>query len=99
MGLARQGSDYARAPIVNIVKVTQPAIAGLFDAFERLNQSHKNVLALALERVIRSRGQLTAGNRAIDLAIALEVLFMGADQGEHSYKIFPSEWRTLAHWH
>ena len=42
---------------------------------------------LALERMIRSRCQFVSGNRVIDLAIALEVLFMNADRDEHSYKI------------
>src|SRR5262249_42264986 len=37
--------------------------------------------------IIRSRSQSHPGNRSIDLAIALEVLFMNVDQGEHSYKV------------
>jgi hypothetical protein len=38
---------------------------------------------LVLERIIRSRHQLHFGNRAIDLATALENPFMNSDRDEH----------------
>jgi hypothetical protein len=44
-------------------------------------------ITLALQRLVRSRNQRNLGNRAIDLAIALEVLFMSTERDEHSYKI------------
>ena len=68
--------------------VTPKSAAGLLTAFEAIKKTaHQKRLRLALSRVIRSRSQLNSGNRAIDLAIALEVLFMNQERDEHSYKI------------
>ncbi len=41
----------------------------------------------AIGRLLRGRSQSKPGDRAIDVAIALEVLFMNTDRDEHSYKI------------
>ena len=60
---------------------------GVLAEYRRLAKGDRDRITLALQRLIRSRGQLHPGNRAIDLAIALEVLFMNADRDEHSYKI------------
>lgn len=68
-------------------EITLESMKGLLPAFQKLHQRDKPRFKLALERLMRSRCQQIPGNRAIDLAIALEVLFTGKDQGEHSYKI------------
>jgi hypothetical protein len=56
-------------------------------AYRDLSPDDKDRIMLALQRLIRSRSQFIPGNRAIDLAIVLEVLFMNRDSGEHSHKI------------
>lgn len=68
--------------------VTAQSAHGLLTLYRKVNKaSHRERLRLTLQRLIRSRNQLHLGNRAIDLAIALEVLFMNAERDEHSYKI------------
>ncbi|MDP9007505.1 MAG: HEPN domain-containing protein [Pseudomonadota bacterium] len=67
--------------------VTAESMNGLLPAFQTFNKRDKPRFTLAVERLVRSRCQQIPGNRAIDLAIALEVIFMGNHQGEHSYKI------------
>ena len=62
-------------------------VAGIFAAYKKLKESDKGRVNLALDRIMRSRCQFVSGNRAIDIAIALEVLFMNVDRDEHSYKI------------
>jgi len=86
-GLSGQGGEFQPYKLYAPVRVTADSVAGLLAAFEALSGSAKDRLSLALGRIIRSRRQLNPGNRAIDLAIALEVLFMNADRDEHSYKI------------
>ena len=67
---------------------TPSTAAGLLTAYRGVEDSEdRERLRLALQRLIRSRNQLHPGNRAIDLAIAFEVLFMNQDRDEHSYKI------------
>jgi hypothetical protein len=68
-------------------EITSESAAGLLTAYRCVGKDDQGRITLALQRLIRSRSQNNPGNRAIDLAIALEVLFMNADQGEHSYKI------------
>ena len=70
-------------------QITTESAAGLFTQYRRVGVSDQGRLKLALQRLIRARSQLNPGNRAIDLAIALEVLFMNhnKDRAEHSYKI------------
>jgi hypothetical protein len=68
-------------------EVTTAAVTGIVVSYYRLKKGDRDRINLALERMIRSRCQFVSGNRAIDLAIALEVLFMSADRDEHSYKI------------
>jgi hypothetical protein len=87
VGLAYRGSDFSQSQFMALAKVTARSVTGLLDAYLAMDKSHQGVVTLALDRLIRSRCQLSPGNRAIDLAIALEVLFMRADQGEHSFKI------------
>lgn len=67
--------------------VSTELVRGLLPAYHALKLKDRDRIMLALERVDRARCQRHMGNRAIDLAIALEVLFMNADTGEHSYKI------------
>ena len=62
-------------------------VAGLAVAYRKLPKGHRNRIALAIGRLLRGRCQSNPGNRAIDVAIALEVLFMNTDRDEHSYKI------------
>jgi len=69
------------------IEVTAAAVDGVFTAYRNLKKSDQGRVNLALERIIRSRCQFVSGNRAIDLAIALEVLFMNTERDEHSYKI------------
>jgi hypothetical protein len=86
-GLSRQGPEL-RPTTANVpVEVTAAAVDGVFAAYRLLKKSDQRRINLALERMIRARCQFVSGNRAIDLAIALEVLFMNTDGGEHSYKI------------
>ena len=68
-------------------EVTAADVAGLFTTYKKLKESDRGRVNLALERIMRSRCQFVSGNRAIDIAIALEVLFMNVDRDEHSYKI------------
>lgn len=68
-------------------EITPESAAGLLTAFRRVGKDDQGRITLALQRLIRSRSQHHPGNRAIDLAIALEVLFMNVERDEHSYKI------------
>jgi hypothetical protein len=89
-GVTRYSGDLSSSPFRMSdppVMVTPGTAAGVLTEFRRLQADDRDRVALALERLIRSRNQLHSGNRAIDLAIALEVLFMNADRDEHSYKI------------
>jgi hypothetical protein len=86
-GLTRQGIELQPTLVTAPVEVTAAAMAGVFSAYRQLKKGDIQRVNLALERMIRSRCQFVSGNRAIDLAIALEVLFMNADRDEHSYKI------------
>jgi hypothetical protein len=63
------------------------SVENLLFVFSKLTRDNKDRITLALQRLLRSRGQLHPGNRAIDLAIALEVLFMQTERDEHSYTI------------
>ena len=67
--------------------VSQQLVDGLFSAYARLKEKDRDRINLAIQRMLRARCQQFPGNRAIDLAIALEVLFMNAERDEHSYKI------------
>ena len=67
-------------------EVTAESAGGLLSLWRALGGTDSRRLKLALERLIRSRAQQFPGDRAIDIAIALEVLFMN-ERGEHSYKI------------
>jgi hypothetical protein len=88
-GLTRQQEEFyspfraASAP----TPIEPTAVAGSLTRYRELGVKHQQRITLALQRLLKSRAQLKTGNRAIDLAIALEVLFMNRDQGEHSYKI------------
>lgn len=86
-GVARQGPELPATNSNPPVDVTAETVTGLFDAYRRLKRDDAARVNLALERIIRSRCQFVPGNRSIDLAIALEVLFVNADRDEHSYKI------------
>jgi hypothetical protein len=87
-GISRSGPlDLHAPPYHDPAEATTESIDGLLPAFKNLNKQDRPRFKLAVDRLVRSRSQQIPGNRAIDLAIALEVLFMGADQGEHSYKI------------
>jgi hypothetical protein len=86
-GVTFQGPELPATKSNPPVNVTAEAVAGLFDAYRRLKRDDAARVNLALERIIRSRCQFVTGNRSIDLAIALEVLFMNAERDEHSYKI------------
>jgi hypothetical protein len=89
-GITRQGSNDIRLPsiISAPAEVTPETGGGLLTQYRSVQRTEdRNRLRLALERIIRSRSQSHPGNRSIDLAIALEVLFMNVDQGEHSYKV------------
>jgi hypothetical protein len=86
-GLSRQGPEIRATMFAAPVDVTAAAVDGVFAAYRQLNKGDQQRINLALERMIRSRCQHFSGNRAIDLAIALEVLFMNAERDEHSYKI------------
>ncbi len=86
-GVARQGPELPATNSNPPVDVAAGAVTGLFEAYRRLNKDDAARVNLAMERIVRSRCQIVTGNRAIDLAIALEVLFMNAERDEHSYKI------------
>lgn len=86
-GLTRQGIEIQPTMLTAPVEVTAESMAGVFSAYRQLKKSDMERVNLALERIVRSRCQFVTGNRAIDLAIVLEVLFMNADRDEHSYKI------------
>jgi hypothetical protein len=89
-GITRQGSADIRLPslISTPAEVTPESAGGVLTAYRSVQKTEdRSRIRLALERIVRSRSQLHPGNRSIDLAIALEVLFMNVDQGEHSYKV------------
>jgi hypothetical protein len=86
-GIVRQGIELQPTMYSAPAEVTADRMAGVFSAYRKLGKSDLERINLALERLVRSRCQYVTGNRAIDLAIALEVLFMNADRDEHSYKI------------
>ena len=74
--------SFHQAPSIN-----EAQIAGLVAAYRKLPKGHRDRVTLAIGRLLRGRCQSNPGNRAIDVAIALEVLFMSKDRNEHSYKI------------
>lgn len=86
-GLSRQGPEIRPTMVAAPVEVTAAAVDGVFAAYRQLKNGDQQRIDLALERMIRARCQFVSGNRAIDLAIALEVLFMNTERDEHSYKI------------
>jgi len=86
-GLSRHGPEIRPTMPMAPIEVTAAAVDGVFTAYRNLKKSDQGRVNLALERIIRSRCQFVSGNRAIDLAIALEVLFMNTERDEHSYKI------------
>jgi hypothetical protein len=86
-GISQYTSELDPRAIRTPDAVTDEGISGLLLAFRSLSGKDKDRVVLAIERINRARCQYRDGNRAIDLAIALEVLFMNADSGEHSYKI------------
>lgn len=86
-GLTRQGIELQPTMVTAPVEVTAESMAGVVSAYRKLAKSDMERVNLALDRIVRSRCQFVTGNRAIDLAIVLEVLFMNADRDEHSYKI------------
>ena len=68
--------------------IGEAQVAGLVAAYRNLpKEGNRDRIALAIGRLLRGRCQQNPGNRAIDVAIALEVLFMNTDRDEHSYKI------------
>lgn len=75
-------SSFHVAPSIDAAQVR-----GLVPAYRKLPKSNRDRVALAIGRLLRGRSQSNPGNRAIDVAIALEVLFMNSDRDEHSYKI------------
>ena len=87
-GLSWQSSDFSP-----LGRLTQPGTVsvdsarGMMDLYRRLSDDHRDRVKLSLQRLIRARCQIKPGDRAIDLAIALEILYMNADRDEHSYKI------------
>jgi hypothetical protein len=87
-GLARH-FDEIQSPfrLAEPTETTLESAGGLLTAYRRVAKDDQGRITLALQRLIRSRSQNNPGNRAIDLAIALEVLFMNVDRDEHSYKI------------
>jgi len=67
--------------------ITRESAIGLLTSYRAVRGDDQKRIRLALQRLIRSRNQINLGNRAIDLAIALEVLFMNVERDEHAYKI------------
>jgi hypothetical protein len=62
-------------------EISAESTNGLLPAYRKLDdKADKPRFKLAVDRLVRSRCQQIPGNRAIDLAIAFEVLFMGRDQ-------------------
>jgi hypothetical protein len=86
-GLTRQGMELQPTMFSSPVEVTAASVSGIFAEYRGLSEGARQRINLALSRIVRSRCQYVSGNRAIDLAIALEVLFMNADRDEHSFKI------------
>jgi hypothetical protein len=88
-GVMRHSSEWAfeTQRFISPPPVISTSIENLLPAYSKLAQDNKDRITLALQRLLRSRSQLHPGNRAIDLAIALEVLFMRTERDEHSYKI------------
>jgi hypothetical protein len=86
-GISRISPDYEPPRIHVPPPVAADLVTGLLPAFRSLGPADQDRVTLALGRLVKARCQLHPGNRAIDLAIALEVLFMNADRDEHSFKI------------
>lgn len=87
-GISRSNSPDVEPPSFHVEPTIDAAqVAGLVAAYQKLPKGHRNRVALAIGRLLRGRCQSNPGNRAIDVAIALEVLFMNTDRDEHSYKI------------
>lgn len=87
-GISRSSSADVQPPLLHVAPEMGVAqVSGLFALYRGLPKRQKDRVALAIGRLIRGRCQSNPGNRAIDVAIALEVLFMGTDRNEHSYKI------------
>jgi hypothetical protein len=87
LGVARHGSELRPSQFVHPPLVSQASVAGLVSGYGDLKKGDKNRIDLALQQILRARCQSSPGNRAIDLAIALEVLFMAREREEISHKI------------
>ncbi len=87
-GISRSNSSDVEPPSFHVAPSIDAAqVAGLVSAYRKLKKGDGDRVALAIGRLLRGRCQSNPGNRAIDVATALEVLFMGTDRNEHSYKI------------
>ena len=88
-GVMRHSSEWAfeTQRFISPPPIIATSVKNLLPEFSELTQDNKDRITLSLQRLLRSRSQLHPGNRAIDLAIALEVLFMRTERDEHSYKI------------
>lgn len=87
-GITRSNSPDVEPSAFHVApEIDEAQVAGLVSAYRKLPKGHRNRVALAIGRLLRGRCQSNPGNRAIDLATALEVLFMNTERDEHSYKI------------
>jgi Apea-like HEPN len=87
LGHATQLSEiFQTIRLFSPAKVDQQSVTGLLTGYLGLKKPDQERVMLALHRIIRSRSQSMPGNRAIDLAIVLEVLFM-RDSGAHIHKV------------
>ena len=87
-GISRSNSPDVEPPPFHVApEIDAAQVAGLVSAYRKLPKHHRNRVALAIGRLLRGRCQTNPGNRAIDVATALEVLFMNTERDEHSYKI------------
>jgi hypothetical protein len=87
-GISRSSSADVEPPLLHVApEIGAAQVTGLVALYRRLPKRQKDRVTLAIGRLLRGRCQSNPGNRAIDVAIALEVLFMGTDRNEHAYKI------------
>jgi Apea-like HEPN len=87
-GISRSNSsDVQPSPNHVAPEIREAQVKGLVPAYRKLQKRHRDRVALAIRRLVRGRCQSNPGNRAIDVATALEVLFMNTERDEHSYKI------------
>lgn len=71
----------------NNILLIQEDIDKWVKVYLSLNQKLKNKMGISLERINQAKLRNSTGNRALELAIALESLLLGSEKGDNNFKL------------